>query len=182
MHFVKLYQIAQYSSKIPFLIKFIEINKEYNSLQFNYEEYDKFNAEVWLENIKKFSNKSLKNNAQEEELSTEFTIFEKLIKIEYKKPSWTIIRFVNDNIIQKNWEIGTDLEKYLVDSMVDSGSDSWTKLLNEFLKKVDEPVPDLPPINKKKTLKRKHSRTNLYLSSDHLNRIYRKSVTSLINK
>ena len=66
--------------------------------------------------------------------------------------------------------------------MVDSGSDSWTKLLNEFLKKVDEPVPDLPPINKKKTLKRKHSRANLYLSSDHLNRIYRKSVTSLINK
>ena len=182
MQFVKLYQIAQYSNKIPFLIKFIEVNKEFNSISFNFEEYDKFNTENWLENIKKFSNKSLKNkNEQEEELSKEFKIFEKIIKVEYKKPSWTIIKLENDNIIQKIWEIGNDLEKDLVDSIVDSGSDSWTKLLNECLKKLNEPIPDLPIINKK-TLKRKHSKTNLYLSSDHLNRSYRKRFSTILNK
>ena len=39
------------------------------------------------------------------------------------------------NEIMKTWEIGNELEKELVNSIVDSGSDSWTKLLNECLKK-----------------------------------------------
>ena len=179
MHYVKLYQISEYSSKVVFLTKFIEVNKEFNTLDFNFEEFEKFNIETWIKNINEFSKKTLNKKEEDEELFTEFSIFHKLIKVEFKAPSWSIIKLENDNEIKKNWEIGKDLEKDLVDSIVDSGSDSWTKLLNECLEKVNEPVPVLPIINKKKIVYKKHSKKNIYLSSD-LNKRYKKRFSKLL--
>ena len=159
-HYVKLYEIAKYSSKILFLAKFLKLNKDMHFLTFNFNAYDEFDIKSWMSNIKKFSDESLNNNSQNEELSREFDVYTKRIKVEFIRPKWSIMRLENKKEVVKSWEIGNELEKELVDSIVDSGSDSWTKLLNECLKKLNEPVPILPDITSKKKLKRKLSKRN----------------------
>ncbi len=139
--YVKLYQISKYSKKIPFLIKFIEINNETHTLTFNYEKYDEFDINIWLNNIKKFSSKSLNNEIKEEQLYMEFDIYTKKVNIEFKKPEQSIIKFENENELIKTWEIGQELEIDLVNSILYGNSKNWTNLLNECLKKLNEPVP-----------------------------------------
>ena len=139
--YVKLYQISKYSKKIPFLIKFIEINNETHTLTFNYEKYDEFDINNWLNNIKTFSSKSLNNEIKEEKLYMEFDIYTKKVNIEFKKPEQSIIKFENENELIKTWEIGQELEKDLVNSILYGNSKNWTNLLNECLKKLNEPVP-----------------------------------------
>ena len=156
-HYVKLYEIAKYSSKILFLAKFIQLNKNMHTLNFNFTAYDEFNIKSWMTNVRKFSDESLNNNNQNEELYREFDVFPKKVKIEFIRPKWSIIKLEDKNEIMKTWEIGNELEKELVNSIVDSGSDSWTKLLNECLKKLNEPVPVLPDIHSKKKIKKKIS-------------------------
>ena len=146
--YIKLYEIAKYSSKIYFLIKFITANKEYNTLEFNFNEFDKFDIKVWMSNIKKFSVKNLYNNLKDDFVH-EFDIFPNKIKVEYVMPKYSIVKIENDNEIIKTLDIGKDLEKDLVDTIVNAGSDSWTKFLNECLKKLNEPVPVLPSIHKR---------------------------------
>ena len=158
--YVKLYQIAKYSDKILFLIKFLEINNETHTLGFNYEKYDEFDINIWLNNLKTFSKKSLSNEITDEQLYREFEIYTKKINIEFKKPEWSIIKFENKKEIIKTWEIGKELEIELVDSILYGSSKNWTKLLNECLKKLNEPVPilrySLSTLNIKK---RKHRGT-----------------------
>ena len=158
--YVKLYQIAKYSDKILFLIKFLEINNETHTLGFNYEKYDEFDINMWLNNLKTFSKKSLSNEITDEQLYREFEIYTKKINIEFKKPEWSIIKFENKKEIIKTWEIGKELEIELVDSILYGSSKNWTKLLNECLKKLNEPVPilrySLSTLNIKK---RKHRGT-----------------------
>ena len=157
-HYIKLYEIAKYSSKLFFLIKFLTINKEFNTLNFNYEEFDKFNIKTWMSNIHKYSKKSLILSDLNEELYTEFDIFPKNIQVEFVRPKYSLLKFENNKEVMKTLEIGKDLEKELVDSIVDSGSESWTKFLNECLQKLNEPVPILPAIHHKKTFKKKESK------------------------
>jgi hypothetical protein len=130
------------------------VNKEYNTLNFNYEEFDKFDNQVWMSNIKKFSIKSLYKNELKDDLVHEFGIFPKKIRVEYVMPKYSIIKMENENEILKTLDIGKDLEKDLIDSMENAGSDSWTKFLNECLKKLNEPVPVLPSIHKRGHRKR----------------------------
>ena len=127
---------------------------------FNYEKYDEFDINMWLNNLKTFSKKSLSNEITDEQLYREFEIYTKKIIIEFKKPEWSIIKFENKKEIIKTWEIGKELEIELVDSILYGSSKSWTKLLNECLKKLNEPVPilrySLSTLNIKK---RKHRGT-----------------------
>ena len=164
--YVKLYQIEKYSNKIPFLIKFLEINNETHTLNFNYEKYDEFDIDVWLNNMKTFSIKSLSNETKEEQLYREFDLYTKKVHIEFKKPEWSIIKFESDKEIIKTWEIGKELEIELVDSILYGSSKSWTKMLNECLRKVNEPVPifinSLSNLNIKK-------RNNRGIKSSHSN-------------
>ena len=178
-HYLKLYQIAKYSSKLLFLIKFIEINKEFNSLNFDFEEFDKFNAMSWLDNIQKFSNKSLKNNVYDEELSTEFNVFSKKIHVELKRPCFSLVKIENKNEIKKSWEIGNELEGELIDSIANSSSDSWTKLLNECLQKLDEPIPILPKVHNKKRFHKNQSKNNLYIPSEN-EKNYKKRFSKIL--
>ena len=156
-HYVKLYEIAKYSSKILFLAKFIQLNKNMHTLSFNFTAYDEFNIKNWMANVRKFSDESLNNNSQNDELYREFDVFPKKVKIEFIRPKWSIIKLEDKNEIVKSWDIGNELEKELVNSIVDSGSDSWTILLNECLKKLNYLVPILPDIHSKKKIKKKMS-------------------------
>ena len=152
-HYIKLYEIAKYSSKLFFLIKFLTINKEFNTLNFNYEEFDKFNIKTWMSNIHKYSKKSLILSDLNEELYTEFDIFPKNIQVEFVRPKYSLLKFENNKEVMKTLEIGKDLEKELVDCIMNSGPESWIKFSNECLKKLNEPVPILPAIHHKKTNK-----------------------------
>ena len=155
LQYIKLYEIAKYAPKVDFLIKFLTINNDTHTLDFNYKEFDNFDIKVWMHNIKKYSEKSLKPNDKEEILYAEYKIYTKNVKIQFIKPQWTIIKFINDREVSKTWEIGKELEIDLVNCMIYSGTETWTKFLNECLKKVDEPVPVIPLSNlKKKTNKR----------------------------
>ena len=156
--YLKLHEIAKYSGKIQFLIKFMTANKEFNTLKFNFEEYDKFNIKVWMSNINKFSKKSLYSGLKDE-LFSEFELFPKTIKVEYVRPKYSIVKIDDGNEVIKSLDVENELEKLLVDSMVDSGSDSWTKFLNTCLEKLNEPVPVLPVIHKKG---RKGRKTRFY--------------------
>ena len=145
--YVKLYEIAKYSNKISFLSKFLEIDTETHSLNFNFKEYDEFDANIWMENMKKFSGASIRNTDEDlnEELFNEFEVFNKKIKIEYKKPLWRIIKMENKKEIIRTWEIGKEMEIYLIESILNPLGSSWNKFLNECLKKIDEPYEEIVP-------------------------------------
>ena len=135
--YIKLYDIAKYSPKLEFLIKFLEINNDTHTLNFNFKEYDEFDSSAWMDNIKSFSEKSLiDNNIYKEKLYGVFDIYTKKIKIEFKKPQWTIIKFEDGKEISKTWEIGKELEKSLVLSILYGNSKNWTNLLNSCLEKL----------------------------------------------
>ena len=76
LQYLKLFEISKYSNKILFLIKFLEINNEIHSLNFNFREYDEFDIKNWMDNIRKFSSKSLKD-IFDEKLTGEFDICQK---------------------------------------------------------------------------------------------------------
>ena len=103
---------------------------------------------------------------EDEELITEFNIYSKKIKVELKRPSWTLINLQNKNEIKKAWEIGNDLEKEFIKSIIDSNSNNWTKFLNSCLKMVDEPIPILPEIFKKKSFNKILSKKSIHLSDN----------------
>ena len=180
--YVKLYQIAKYSSKILFLIKFFDMDNESHTLKFNYEKYDNFDIDVWLDNIQKFSAKSLKNKISEEQLYKEFEIYTKKINIEFKKPEWSIIKFENEREFIKTWEIGQELEIELVESIVNSNSKSWTNLLNECLKKVNEPVPEIQNTLFNLSLKKKSRGNKSHKSNNSSSDTYKKSKNKFLTK
>ena len=78
----------------------------------------------------------------------------KKIKIAFKKPKWSLLRIENDKERIKNLEIGKDLEVEFVQCMYHEISDSWKHLVNECLKRLNEPVSILPMLSSKKKLKR----------------------------
>ena len=142
LQYIKLYEISNYSIKIEFLIKFLEINSDIHTLNFNYKGYDSFDIQTWMNNIKKFSEKNLIERKKiEEELVAELEIYKKKIYIEFKRCQWSIIKFENDKEIIKTWEIGKELEIDLVNSILYGNTENWTGLLNKCLKKLNEPLP-----------------------------------------
>ena len=160
-HYVKLHEISKYISKILFLIRFLELNKEMHSLNFDYKSYDEFNVNSWLGDVKICTNEKLNYDSQSEDLYKEIDKFPKKIKIKFIRPRWSIIKLEGNKEIIKTWEIGPELEKELIDSILNSSSDSWTNLLNECLKKLDEPVHIFHSISKRK-LKLKKKITNVF--------------------
>ena len=59
----------------------------------------------------------------------------------------------------KTWEIGKELEIDLVKSILYGNTENWTKLLNECLKKLNEPVPPIL-LSLRKSKKFRHRNTN----------------------
>ena len=157
--YVKFYEISKYYSKIFFISNFLQLN-DLNSLSFNYKAFDEFDIKAWIGNLKKFSGEKLQNKYINDDYYQEFELFSKKIFIEFKKPKWSIIRLVKRNEITRTWEIGKELEKDFIDCIVNPSSDSWTNLLNECLKKLNEPVPVLPKIAIKKKTKKRGNRSN----------------------
>ncbi len=92
-----------------------------------------------MENIKKFAGNSIKKDLFDfkEELNMEFEVYNKKVKIEYKKPVWSIIKFEKAKEIDKTWKIGKEMEYYLIESIVNPNGGSWTKFLNECLEKIE---------------------------------------------
>ena len=165
LDYIKLYEMSNYSSKILFLIQFLEINSELNSLNFNFIEFAEFKVDIWMHNIKKYSSECLNKFKKNDNLVEEFEFFGKKIVFEFKRPSWTIIKKNGIEIIKKTWEIGNELEKELVDSILNV-PDSWTNLINGCLKKLNEPVPVIPIVKtKRKKLKKLFNRSNTILSN-----------------
>jgi len=159
IQYIKLYEIAKYSSKIDFLIKFLEINNDTHTLNFNFIEYDSFDIKTWMNNMKQFSEKSLTEaHDYEEKLYGIYDIYKKKIKIKFNKPQWTIIKFENGKEIAKTWEIGKELETDLILSILYGSTETWTNLLNNCLKKLNESVPDLPKKSLPKIIKRSHTK------------------------
>ena len=107
----------------------MEINCEMHTLNFNFKEFDEFNIRDWMSNIKKFSDVSLKKRTSNEKLYREFDLFSKRIEVTFKKPGWSIIRLEDKKEDIRTWEIGKELEKEFINSIIDSGSDSWTNFL-----------------------------------------------------
>ena len=161
-HYVKLYEIAAYSTKISFLLQFLKINKELNSLYFNYREYDEFDVKSWMKNIKKFSKESLNKIKINEKLYEEYDLFPKKMTIEFRRPKWSIIELKDKNEIKRTWDIGYELEKELINSIIDSSS--WTNLLNGCLKKIEEAASEKPRVKIKKRHKKKYNRSNTIMS------------------
>ena len=184
LHYINLYKIAKYCPKIDFFIKFLEINNDTHTLNFNFKEYDSFDIKSWMNNVKKFSEKSLSETHEvEEKLYGEYNIYKKIIKIRFNKPRWTIIKFENEKEINKTWEIGKELETDLVLSILYGGTETWTNLLNKCLKKLNESVPilhqtSLPNIIKKKRDKKRHGHKSYSSSSSHSSKGIKKKKKS----
>lgn len=139
LQYLKLYEIAKYSNKISLLSKFLEIDSEKHTLNFRFNDYDEFDVNLWMENMKTFSGSSLKNKINiNEELNSEFYMNNKKVKIEYKKPLWSIIKMENKKEIVKSWEIGNEMEVNLIESIINPTS--WNKFLNLCLEKISQPI------------------------------------------
>ena len=164
LQFIKLFEISNYTTKIDFLIKFLEINNDIHTLNFNFKEYDSFDIKVWMNNMKKFSETSLiKRTKIEENLIADLEIYKKKINIEFKRPQWSIIKFENDKEVIKTWEIGKDMEVDLVKSILYANTQNWTNLLNKCLKKLNEPVPQvLLSLRKNQNKKKRKHRLTSY--------------------
>ena len=177
LQYIKLYEISKYTTKINFLIKFLEINNDTHTIHFNYKEYDSFNIKDWMNNIKKFSEKGLIRYTQKEEkLIEDVEIHRKKLKIEFKKPQWSIIKFDNNQEITKTWEIGKELEIDLVNSILYQNTENWTRLLNLCLQKLNEPIPSLPSLLSFKVKKsKKFLNTSFSNSSSKSSKSQRKS-------
>ena len=159
-HYIKLYKLSKYSSKLFFLSNFLEIDNEFHSLKFNFDEFENFNIKTWISNMKHFSDLNIKPKIISDDLYKEFNFFSKNIKIEFRRPRWSLITYQGQNEISKTWEIGKELEKEFIESIIDSSSDSWTNFLNSILQKVDEFVPEeLTKNHSKKKLKKKNNRS-----------------------
>lgn len=159
---VKFYEIAKYTSKIFFLVNFLEINSELNTLNFNYKKYDDLDIKIWMHNIEELSGEKLiERDEIDEKLYREFELFSNMIKIEFKRPKWTMVKLEKKKEVKKSWDIGKDLENDFIDTILNKGSDSWTNFLNRCLKKLNEPVPVLPELILKKKNKKKGNRSNL---------------------
>ena len=112
----KIKKIEKFIDRINFLLKFIEIDFEWDKLTFNYDELNSFDENNWLKNVKKFcgknyfdfniniENNTIQNNQIEYNLNKNIKI-----KIEIKNPILTIEK--NNNYNQKiNYFIQKDLE------------------------------------------------------------------------
>ena len=150
-HYRKLYEIQKYSSKILFIIKFLEINSELNMLSFNFREFNNFDIPTWMENIKKFSKESIKKRTLNEDLYKEFDIFSKRIKIDYINPKWSLIKIEDKKEIMKTSEIKNELESDFIECFDNVSSESWTNFFNKcFTQSVEIPQALPEPILKKK--------------------------------
>ena len=156
------------------------MDNETHTLNFNYEKYDNFDIDIWLQNIKKFSQKSIKNKVLEEQLYKEFEIYTKKLNIEFKKPEWSIIKFENGKEFIKTWEIGQELEIELVDSILHGSSKSWTNLLNECLKKLNEPVPEIQNTLSNLSFKKKIKWNKSHKSNTSSSDTYKKSKNTFL--
>ena len=96
-----------------------------------------------------------------------------------KRPCFSLVKIENKNEIKKSWEIGNELEGELIDSIANSSSDSWTKLLNECLQKLDEPIPILPKVHNKKRFHKNQSKNNLYIPSEN-EKNYKKRFSKIL--
>ena len=164
--YVKFYEISKYYCKIFFLSNFLQYNDELKKLNFNFSAFDEFDIKAWIGNIHKFSGENIQNNIYDDAYYREFDLYPKKIIIEFIKPKWSVIRLIKRNEITRTWEIGKELEKDFIDSIVESSSDSWTNLLNECLKKLNEPVPLIPKIAIKKKTKKRGNRSNINSAND----------------
>ena len=80
------------------------------------------------------------------------------------------MRLENEKEKVKSWEIGKELEIDFVQCMYHQNSESWTTLINECLKKINEPIPILPQLSSKKKFKRmatKNFGSNLNLQNEN---------------
>ena len=145
-------------------MQFLKINNELNTLDFNFREYDEFDAKSWMKNIKKFSRESLnKDNKIDEKFYEEFTFIPKKMTVEYRRPKWSIVELKDKNEIKKTWDIGHELAKELVNSILDSSN--WVGFLNGCLKKIEESSSEKPRVKVKKRHKKKISKTKSYTNS-----------------
>ena len=156
--YVKLYNIASYSTKISFLLQFLKLNKELNTLHFNFREYDEFDVKSWMKNIKKFSRESLNKININEKLYQEFDLFPKKMAIEFRRPKWSIIELKDKNEVKRTWDIGQELEKELIDSILDSSC--WSKFLNDCLKKIEETASEKPRVKIKERHNKRYNKNN----------------------
>ena len=160
IQYVKLFQISKYLSKLSFLVNFLDIDNELNTLNFNFKKYDTFDVENWLYNIEKFSGEKLKErDIKDDDLIKEFEIYSSSIKLQFKRPKWSIIKLEKKDEIKKSYLIGKDMENDLIDCILESTSDSWTNFLNKCLKKIEENIPNLS-ISRKK-YRKKGNRNNV---------------------
>ena len=100
--------------------------------------------------MKKFSGGSIKkykDNNVDEELYNEFEIYHKKVKVEFKKPLWSIIKLENSREVVKEWEIGNEMESLLIECISRPSGDIFTRFLNECLKKIDEPYEEIKENN-----------------------------------
>ena len=87
-----------------------------------------------------------------------------------------IIKFDNNQENAKTWEIGKELEIDLVNSILYKNTESWTRLLNLCLQKLNEPIPSLPSLLSFKVKKsKKFLNTSFSNSSSKSSKSQRKS-------
>ena len=102
LHLKKLFQMSMYSDKLLFLSRFLEINQNNNTVNFNFKYFNEFNIKEWMENIEKYNEKKINN--KKDFLSNEFYVTEnKRFRVEFKKSLLTLIPINNLNENPKHY-------------------------------------------------------------------------------
>ncbi len=136
-HLIKIIEIGKFTSKILFLIRFMDFNND-NKLTFNFKTLDNFDALTWINNIQKYNDNYFSNRLHEriEKLIREFeSSFQKKVRIEFKKPLLKIAQFENCFLKENQYILLDEIINELVNKL---NFFDWSILIKNSLNKFNE--------------------------------------------
>ena len=136
-HLIKIIEIGKFTSKILFLIRFMDFNND-NKLTFNFKNLDNFDALTWINNIQKYNDNYFSNRLHEriEKLIREFeSSFQKKVRIEFKKPLLKIAQFENCFLKENQYILLDEIINELVNKL---NFFDWSILIKNSLNKFNE--------------------------------------------
>lgn len=161
-HLIKIIQIGKCTSKILFLIKFMDFNND-NTVTFNFKNLEHFDVLSWLNNIQKYNSNYFSNtlHSRIEKLIREFdSSLQKKVRIEFKKPLLKIGQFDKFLLIENKHILLDEIMNELVNKL---NFFDWSILIKNSLNKFKEIniISIRPNISSKSVIPKKHSSKGL---------------------
>ena len=159
LHLKKLFQISMYSEKLLFLSRFLEINQNNNTVNFNFKYFNEFNIKEWMENIEKYNEKKINN--KKDFLSNEFCLSEKKrLRVEFKKSLLTLIPIKKSKETPNHYFFEKNIEDDLIKCIVNQDFKNLFLIINHAIEIMNAPISFFPHSHSSSPFKFKKSESS----------------------